>query len=456
MRFSTSSNYFQIYLALILLSASACLMTACDATTSSSAADAGGSDTGGDSGSDGVSLDPATDGFAAAVTQNENYSLLITKDGDGETPCVAEEGEVITCIVDMNELDLYINGYTLEWSVPQSQCDYVGWMPYYYSWAPYGKMPLAVLYNVDGDGIIQNNGAGWTAIDTALPAAFAAVFNNADPCAGVDNDVVYIFNVGGVYTPICHADIFGAPAATDADVRCPWDYTQFDTGSSCCYGDYTTYTYNTVDAEIQDATDADWGPDSNYANCFRGPGLDDSNAKTVLGLPAYIYTLVPAAGLTNSYAVASSISTSHDDQVYASNYFSAGDHTGNTATSSDTFHGETVSAPVNSAKGFPYYQLDCLDHDEELKAQIRIMVREWNTQANFEDFVAGTLASADTAGQGDPYDVGFDEDNDDYYDYKSLEDNGWLNYSSFMLNDGASLDSILSNASNFYMSFPAE
>ncbi|PIR22418.1 MAG: hypothetical protein COV44_08400 [Deltaproteobacteria bacterium CG11_big_fil_rev_8_21_14_0_20_45_16] len=108
------------------------------------------------------------------------------------------------------------------------------------------------------------------------------------------------------------------------------------------------------------------------------------------------------------------------------------------------------------AVGFPYYQLDCLDHNDELKAQIRIMVREWNTQANFEDFVAGTAASANTAGQDDPYDVGFDEDNDDFYDHKSLQDLGANPYSSFGLTAGASLDSIVSNPSDYYMSFPAE
>jgi len=414
----------------------------------------------------GATVPDPINGFSLVVTQNDNYSILVSKDGDGSTECKADEGEKISCIVDMNEHDLYINGLKLGWAAPQDQCDYIGQYHYYYAAYPVGVMPSAVIYFANDDGLndlADYSPPAGTPFNTVWTAAVAAGCG-ADIVYAIDADQDGIIQGDEYY---CHADLF-TTVATEADsVRCPWDYSGQDGGKNCCYGDYTKFTYDGTDPAVDDG--ANWGDESNYANCFRGPGLSDFDApKNVFGMPYYLTELVTTAGLQDSLNITAPWLTSHRNQIYAANYFNrAADHSGaGESATIASFHSasfvpgdNTVQAPINMAIGFPFYQIDCLDHDFELKAQIRVMVREWNTQAQFDSFASGSSGNPDVVGSSDLYSNGTSEQLDDYQDWKALEDASAVSFSQsvgltyFQLN--ASIDSqMIWNVSNFYMAFP--
>lgn len=459
---------------MLLLSLSACKV-------SKSSTDDTGDDTGDDTTTDttdndtGATVPDPIDGFSLVITQNDNYSVLVSKDGDGSTECKADEGDRISCIVDMNEHDLYINGLKLGWAAPQDQCDYIGQYHYYYAAYPIGIMPSATFYYAVDD-VLQD-------IESYDPGAGLSIttpWNTMEANSACGTDIVYWMDKNGDGSMdagefYCHAELFGSPASESGSLKCPWDYSTIEGGSSCCYGSYTEYSFDGTDPAVDDG--ASWGSKSNYANCFRGPGLSDFSApKNAFGIPYYITTLVETEGLQDSIAISSPYSTGHKNQIYAANYFNkTSDHSGaGEAATLSSFHGlyfvpgdNTVQAPINMAIGFPYYQIDCLDHDFELKAQIRVMVREWNTLSAFEDFVDGTSSNADTNSTDDPYDNGVDEYLDDYQDWKDLQANSTVSFDQSLYSTDSgfrayyelsgSLDTdLLWNDSDFYMGFPAQ
>lgn len=439
---SESSFFYFIVLFFALIA-----LSACDANEETSGSDGDGTTTdGGGTTAEGDDVpDPTTDGFAATVTQNDNYSVLMSKDGDGETACVAEVGERITCIVDIPERDLFDNGYTLNFSAPQESCDYTGWYPYFYSYFPYGAMPVAVYYQTDSDDLIV------TPNGDSVPF-FGTDINIGGAECDATRDIVYFFDKSDPTDRHCHTDLFGSLPREAEDMRCPWDYTSlsaFGGGNvdiNCCYGNYDQYVLADGETEAE-TTESNWGEPTNFGACYRGPGMDDSEAKTRFGLPQYITTLVDAAGLTFSYEVEAP-TDNFEEQLYAANYFVASDHDAANLTS---------DVPTLMAVGNPYYQMDCLDHANELKAQIRILVREWNTLEAFESFSSGSSANSNITGSGDPWNVSLNEELNDFCDWKDWEDaftacaGDSVGYSDFGL-EGTYLENedLIFNPSDYY------
>lgn len=440
----------------------------------------------------GASVPDPTDGFSVLVTTNDNYSVLFSKDGDGSTDCVAEEGDLITCIVDMEENDLFFNGVKVGYAAPQDQCDYIGVMQYYYSWAPVGYMPAAVFYQTRDDAIsdasasaggeptwlntiIEDGPAGNLADTITIANAINGVGSNAgtynctDVGGDTSTDIIYGFDTdtdGRIDTLVCHRDLyFGLPASESADLKCPWDYSGIEGGSSCCYGDYTAFTYDGADSTNAEAS---WGTNDSYGNCFRGPAMDNVTTKNAFGLPAFVQTLVPTAGLQASFDVAAPDSK-HDEQIYASNYFEVGDHTGETVVRAG-IHGNSITAPTLAAFGYPVFEIDCLDHAYELKAQIRIQIREWNLSSEYAKFVAGTSATSNSEDVSDPYGTGVNEQEEDFCDYRGLQRDtsgadttagneltcSYNTYGSFGLSTSVETLGLVRNPSDFYGVIPAE
>lgn len=440
----------------------------------------------------GASVPDPTDGFSVLVTTNSNYSVLFSKNGDGTTACSAEDGDLTTCIVDMEENDLFFNGVKVGYAAPQSQCDYIGVMQYYYSWAPVGYMPKAVYYQTRDDAIsdasavvggeptwldlvIEDGPAGNLADTITIANAINGVASNAGTYTCTDiggdtsSDIIYGFDTdedGRIDKLVCHRDLyFGLPASESGDLKCPWDYSSVEGAENCCYGDYGLFTYDGAESTN---TDPSWGATEAYGSCFRGPGMDNVDSKNAFGLPSFVQTLVPTAGLQASFDVAAPDSK-FDEQIYASNYFDVADHTGATSVRSGV-HGTSITAPILSAFGYPVFEIDCLDHAYELKSQIRIQIRDWNLSSEFAKFQAGTSADSDSEGLSDPYGTGVDEEEEDFCDYRGLERDAsgadatagnelvcsFNSYGSFGLSTSVETLGLVRNPSDFYGVIPSE
>lgn len=450
----------------------------------------------------GATVPDPINGFSVVITANDNYSIAFSEDGDGSSECSAAEGERIECIVDMNEHDLYINGLSLGWAAPQSQCDYLGQYHYFFARYPIGYMPTAVFATVNSEGTLTDiiaNAPGGSDIATAAAAVDRAA---CDTDAGTGGnqvaDIVYLIN-GNYY---CHNELFTTTAVEVSDARCPWDYSKVDSevGKNCCFGDYVLSTFDGTDPTTGENS---WGDRTNYANCFQGPHLTDNTGGAGVnpfGITRYYTQLVPTAGLQDSLTISSPESQPGRNVVYVANYFDRDDHAGNNAQGvaalesidldlnndgiidnnlGAAFHSgpyvpgdvsATASAPINLAIGFPYYQIDCLDHDFELKAQIRVLIREWNTNSNFDAWLASpsdaqalaTASGPDASGVGDPYSNGVDEFLDDYKDWNAYENGTVTQYDSavspayFQLENNAVYGAIVYNNSDFFLPFPIQ
>lgn len=356
-----------------------------------------------DDGSDDDDTTTVSSNFEVTVTAPDSslYTYYLSKNGDKTTGCTAAAGESVTCILDMEELDLFFNGFTLRNDAPSSLCAYRIRRPYYYQIAYFStSLPTAVAYDVDADtGAVSN------------------VVYTGGTSNPVGSNGYYVNPYTGVATAF-------TTAGEVADVTCPFDYTRRYSpyGKNCCEGDYTL-TVNTISNSVGTAvtSTASWG--GSYGNCFRGTAMDTESLSSS-GLPTRKIVNVPASGLADEYAVKAPITLdSHlQEQIYAANYFKSSDHGGSgtdQVTKPFALRNYKNSDGYLTAFGFPYYRFDCLDSDQDLVARIDVLVRDWNTN--------GELAK--TAGTGDPDVTGSEsspftdptETKNDHCDWKDLE-----------------------------------
>jgi hypothetical protein len=316
-----------------------------------------------------------SDYFEVTIVQNENYESVISKDGDGSTPCrVTASGQDILCIVDMHELDMWARTIQLNDTMPDSVCEYRGFLPYYYQVAPVGFAPTQVEYELDASDVLLSHDP-----------------DGAGPIAGVA-DIWYYFPSVGWRT---HAAIFGSTAQSASDVRCPWDYSATDCGKNCCYGKYDKHTI--LNGVVTDSNGQDWG--GKYGDCFDGPAIYDSSVtKSLSGIPLYTITNVDTGGYSNIFKLDHGYSNATN--IRKANYFNPTDHpqSGSTPDVPSQFLAASLFYSSHTATHSGYFQYDCLDAGKEVTARIRVLIREWNTKSELLKLLAGdTTADPDVS-----------------------------------------------------------
>lgn len=346
---------------------------------------------------------PDTDEFQVMVNTNDNYSVVISRGGDGTTECVAEEGEDILCVVDMYELDMYMRGYTLNDAFPADMCAYRGFYPYFYAIAPIGNAPLAVFYEIDADeNITAPTGAG-------LSGIYDGIDDGGGPMSRTANDAdiyYYIANPAGTYGWYAHQELFTQGRADDpADIRCPWDYSTISEDfPNCCYS-FWKYSIKTVNSEgeVDESNTNEW--DGSYRNCFEGPGIDwEDQSFGLNGTPTYSVTNVDAEdGINGSFPVPRPISISSTfgrPQVYAASFYDPADHGGDIPEMTRLTRSTSFGSNSGLVNGSAHIQYDCLDEAFEVVARIRVVGREWNKYSDFVAFLAGSgdASNADRTG----------------------------------------------------------
>jgi len=336
---SLRKNISMCFMAIGLISAVA-LLTGCEVSKSEVTDSGNGNGNGGGGGGGGEALTFEV----TATADNANYSILVSKDGDGVTPCApTSDDKEITCIVDMEELDLFFHGLTITATAPHSVCKYMGSRPQFYSVAPVGYQPTDVFYALDSSGAFDDptTHAGLT------PAGLAAT----------DPDIYY--KIDGDW--VSHEDLYGDAATAPEDLRCPYDYSEvstFSAGENCCYIEYNKMVDN--DGEAENSRE-DWG--GALSNCYRGAGIQDWDKTNGNGFPVELIEEVDAAdGLTSTFTITAPIADDElEEQVSVANYFSGG------------------TAPRALSDGNPYYWYKCYDANREIQYQVNVLVREWNT-----------------------------------------------------------------------------
>lgn len=396
---------FSTLLHFLFLVGATTIFTACEVSESSDSDSDGDDDDGDDDGDDD---DSEITNFRARVEANDaTYSVMTTVDGEAADCIADDDNQLITCIFEFEELDLFFHGFSIRVQAPKEICDYVGYAPQFYSVAPIGEMPTAVFYRLDAAGELDDPTNSASPIATDIDLDY--------PASGAD--IYYYFSGAGRW--YSHADLYSTgvstPAAEEDDLRCPWNYEDVSTvfeGKNCCIGSY--YQTKDDDGEIDDGFE-DWGGE--LSACYRGAGILDWEETDNYGIPVYKIYQVPAEGLAFTHDVTAPISAPGDEQIHASNYFSGG------------------TAPRALRDGNTYYWASCLDHNHEVRYRINIQVREWNTADEMPDGDDDVTGNEDAPFSSNP--------NNDFSDWDDLLTSG-SGIAVFGL-DGDNVENLMSN-----------
>ena len=258
----------------------------------------------------------------STVTPYATHKLIggINVDSDWTQSCSVPVSDFntpaadIVCLVETHELDLYARGVTLKMSVPAGLCDYALETPYYY----FKYLP---------------------GVGSAGPFSFS-----------------------------------------DTDPVCAFDYTKGG-GPNCCEGVWNMNA-GTTDQAARSGTYT-----GSFGNCLSGPNLTDFD-KDLFGRPISKLYSESDNGLSITRVIESPVSKLLNGNIRAANYFKPADHANvsNYTPAADLLGGTTAPIAFNSYVNFvsvnirtsPFHTYVCYNTNSEVKARIRVMVREWN------------------------------------------------------------------------------
>lgn len=352
---------------------------------------AGGAISGGGGGGGGISNDPVGNvnneaGFYVQVYKGDKIKYWEHKIASFDEKCQVKDLSDpslvdITCVIDVPELDLFHQGVSFQYNVPSSMCSYLELVPYIYINYPVGAAPTEIEYYKDKDGKI-----------------------------GMDNNADGVIKAADGDTAASYVSAAGTPV-------CPYDHTASD-GPNCCEGKYTmtSYTWNaTLATPAYDAavtTEGDWG--GAIENCKNSPAFEMPSVFELTddGLPANMYFDVDGVGKNGTLEPARSPIKAKQGTYFMANYF-------NTLPNDPVRTSTNVPVALRSASSrydaqHDAWQFICLDRGEEVKARIRLYVREWNMVSEFLKKADGDpdlIADEPSPGMGDV---------DDYADWDDL------------------------------------
>lgn len=330
-------------------------------------------------------------GFWVTVA-SEEFPTFDHLNGDLSTRCIVPSTEtgqqVLDCIIDINEGDLYLYDLELQYNAAPSMCENVTIYPSWHWNESAGQGPISVTIDVDATGP--------TEVVTACSATDQAM--NVTTCA-LNPELTNVTNPTG---PTCI-------------------YNHLTSGGkNCCFGDYTLTINKTTGSGLQppDINPTSWG--ESVTECLGGPvrnGNWDSFAEGS-GYPTGLISPVPEGGglnasitlKANSATTTSAFSTYANFAEFGTGTSNAHNHDGYvSATTSnlpyafdpvDDYDGSIFANLFGSSasglyKGSEYFLVRCQDDGFEVKHEIRVRIREWNTFEMFNILEGGTLVGAD-------------------------------------------------------------
>lgn len=274
---------------------------------------------------------PVVAGFGLTVPTDLGYTVRaadLATGGDCVLDVAADTSgyQDLTCTLDLPELNLYGSGLDFDFGVPEGACDYWVYDFYMYEAWEVGTGPTEASYTVDVDGLITDR-----------------------------------VNVDGDGVPVCEYDY------SYSDAQHP----------NCCLGTYTlTVTVLRQDAETKKVITEErvypnrsW--DAYVPDCYGGAAFTDPDATfNVEGWPTAKIVHLAREESQRRFSwdpPAEDFGTN----VSLANHYDAADH------------GGLSPAGLRGYRARPHYTFQCYDNAEELLAEVRLVVREWNEEAEF-------------------------------------------------------------------------
>jgi hypothetical protein len=150
---------------------------------------------------------------------------------------------------------------------------------------------------------------------------------------------------------------------------CEYDYRNLDSDyPNCCTGSYTLTITDGATGDVDSLT-LPW--DANPADCYDGAAFFDSEAQfNEDGWPLPVFTYLNREAAEKRYSFAPLVANYRSNAPTA-NYYDPALHDG------------TLPAALAAPYARPYYTFQCVNRAEEVSAQIRLVVREWNEKDQF-------------------------------------------------------------------------
>ena len=292
----------------------------------------------------------------------------------------SEEGntEDLYCIMDIMEGDLWFHTIVLEYNVPPEMCDYLGVdVPWHFN-QQVGEGP-DVVHQCN---VTLCSGSGDDSQTETETRYCLGPCTRGDP-PGDCSDEEVVTGCGGAYVTEDPNQFCGILDKSDNDL------------ANCCLGDYELHNDDNIN-------EVDWGGD--LRNCIGGLGRISWNTFNDDGLPIKEITNVKSSGLNRDYEIPAlvdiyeghkrrGVSSMRQPTFITANYWTDAEEKDSATTKPDFYNPPTTSdlpdnvtpVPSNWA-GHPYLTLSCMNKAYEKKHRIHLLIREWNTQAEFNKF----------------------------------------------------------------------
>lgn len=317
--------------------------------------------------SDGVSV--ATD-FYIAVDPTINTIAHVHKKDTYSSKCSITPGanqSDLTCIIDIPEAEIYMNGVSLVHHLPPNMCRYLRRTPYWFYNKEIGTGPSSIsISRIYKDGVLDS----FSCSVDGSPVSTS--------CNGFSEVTINPANL---------------------DVKCNYDLSWTQNGTNCCLGTYSLTVDDTknITAPISSSnsvstTANSWG--GNAANCTGGVSKEIwPYTGAVSGLPLSVVDK-SRSGLDAALTMKPPIETiSTRTSINISNYFTPVTHTHDgfvsAATSTLPYFIDPIDDRSGSAvtSGHESYEYECLDEAFETLHRIRVYIREWDTYQDFTNYV---------------------------------------------------------------------
>ncbi len=398
--------------------------------------------------------------LSAGYYYGEGYNALdaiiyAMDDGPG-TDCKISVNEDSTedlyCILDVMEGDLFFHKLVLEYNIPAGMCDYSGFIvPFHYNQevgtGPPNVYKCTEIKSISSDGTPETED---TFCRVPCESEVCVVTNIEDTCNNEEKCKAPTNNCGGTgvagewdkdletcfVNNTCNTEMDceerdsntcggpgfwyspGTDCPTDVTELCqgdpyPFDQSNKDNKENCCFGDYKISGGDSSEKETN------WGGD--FKQCIGGPGRfawEGGDAYNKIGKPKRVITNTKKEGLKEQYELDALINVydghftnNKIPSFITANYWEdAEDKDFNSHKNNLQIYSHNSTDPDNEIPdGNPYFVWSCFDKGQEIKHKIILLIREWNTQKEYNKFKETSGSS------GDPDIAGDEGDHCDYY-----------------------------------------
>ncbi len=368
-------------------------------------------------GGGGDEVGQVSDDFYINVAKREGlFTPKVYKTGEYGTSCsiagsVTLSTSAMDCTIDILELDNYVHPVNIQYNVPKGSCEYVVISPSWHWNFSTGYGPSAVTIEKSSEGAIKD-------IDASGDGGCRTVQNGTGTTCAAAEEISGMGDAG----PICEYN----------------HSSRNDSFPNCCLGTYslTTEIDTDDDGTAEDITvvnDLEWG--GQVGNCIGGSVVTSWSLKDEDGVPKNKIQYVLDKGINDVIPILSNAANMASAFQYGTNHYNT---TGNPHSHSGYVSATVSNVPYafnpiddldgTSMTGFNTrapYTLTCMNRGGEVKHQINIYLREWNTYLQWVSYETslGTLGDPDirgSEGSACEFESAYGDDCNDFYDWDDI------------------------------------